>query len=277
MKHKIDSPLGKNSGYKDQYDNSLLVSIARSIVRDSIGLSGDMPFKGVDIWNCYEVSWLNQKGRPCAYIMQFSVSAESECIIESKSLKLYLNSLNATKFDNEQIVAETIEKDLSATAKAPVSLKLYKPNDTSLHSLTNFQGTNIDDLDVEISDYSVNTELLRNEGAPEEITETLCSNLLKSNCLITSQPDWASVQITYKGQKIDYKSLLKYLISFRNHDEFHEQCVEHIFSDIMKQCEPTELTIYAKYTRRGGIDINPFRTNLNMDDVIVDKSRDVRQ
>ena len=277
MKHKLNSHLGQTSEYKDQYDNTLLVSIARSIVRESIGLSGNMPFKGADIWNCYEISWLTPKGRPCVRIMQFSVPAESECIIESKSLKLYLNSFNATKFDNEKLVIATIEKDLSATAKAPISLKLYKLNDRSLHSLTNFQGINIDDLDIEISDYNVNTKLLKSVERSEEVAETICSNLLKSNCLVTSQPDWASLQITYKGQKIDHESLLKYIISFRNHDEFHEQCVEHIFNDIMKQCAPTELTVYAKYTRRGGIDINPFRTNLDINDVAIDKSRDVRQ
>jgi len=277
MKHKLNLPLGRNTKYKDQYDNNLLVGIPRKFVRDSLGIHGDLPFKGVDIWNCYEVSWLNLKGKPCVRIMQFSVPAESECIVESKSLKLYLNSLNATVFDSEATLVKTIKQDLRHIVKAPIALDIHKLDSISPSGLTNFEGINIDDLDVNITDYGVNLELLVNSEHTEDVKETICSNLLKSNCLVTSQPDWASVQIKYQGQKINHESLLKYLISFRNHNEFHEQCVEHIFRDIMQQCKPKALTVYAKYTRRGGIDINPFRTNLNMNKVTLDKSRDVRQ
>lgn len=269
--------LGQNVEYKDAYDKNLLLGIPREIARNEIKLPEILPFKGVDIWNCYEISWLNMKGKPCVRIINLIVPAESECLIESKSLKLYFNSFNGTKFESEKEVLEIIEQDLSNVAQKKVIVIMKTLDEANNEPLTLFDGINIDHLDVEITDYNVNGDLLKLADKNEIVEETICSNLLKSNCLITQQPDWASIQIKYKGKQIDHKSLLKYIISFRNHNEFHEQCVEHIFFDIMQKCTPEKLTIHAKYTRRGGIDINPYRTNENLDIDNINKKRDIRQ
>lgn len=273
----IKLSLGQEVDYLDQYDRNLLMGIPRSIARDEIKLSTNLPFNGVDIWNCYEVSWLNEKGKPCVKILQFIVPADSECLIESKSVKLYLNSFNGTKFKDDEEVRGIIQKDFSEVAKKNVEVTIHNLEEFATKPLTLFDGVNIDSLDVEITDYEVNQKLLCLSDEEAIVTETLTSNLLKSNCLITNQPDWASVQIKYRGKKIDHKSLLCYIISFRKHNEFHEQCVEHMFKDITEQCAPTELTIHAKYTRRGGVDINPYRTSLDLKDVDISQTREVRQ
>ncbi len=269
--------LGQTVTYKDKYDKNLLVGIPRIIARNEINLSEKLPFTGVDIWNCYEISWLNGKGKPCVKILQFIVPSDSEQIVESKSVKLYLNSFNGTQFASDQEVTAFIQKDLSDIVGKKVIVCLYDLNKFYRQSLTLFEGVNIDNLDVEIHDYQVNSNLLKNSDSEELVEETLYSNLLKSNCLVTNQPDWASLQIKYRGKKIDHNSLLSYIISFRNHSEFHEQCVEHIFNDIMTKCMPNDLTVYAKYTRRGGIDISPYRTNLELNIKEINKTRDVRQ
>ncbi len=273
----MELPLGKPTTYEDQYNPNLLVSIPRSLGRKEINLPKILPFSGIDIWNCYEISWLNMNGKPVVWILQFEVSADSEFLIESKSLKLYLNSFNGTKFDNNDKVKHLISQDLSATAKAKVNIELTTLQEHNQKKISQFSGKSIDDLDVNISEYNVNPKLLVLDSNSEYVEETLFSDLLKSNCLITNQPDWASVQIQYKGQKINHQSLLKYIISFRNHNEFHEQCVEHMFNDIMNICKPDFLTIFAKYTRRGGIDINPLRTNENLGNMEISKPRDIRQ
>ena len=257
MKEIIGLPLGQEVTYKCQYDSKLLVGIPRNLARDAINLPIELPFKGFDVWNCYEVSWLNNKGKPCVKILQFIVPAESKYLIESKSVKLYLNSLNGTKFSNKQEVNKLIQQDLSNVSKSEVVVIIRDLEELCAEPMSLFDGVNIDGLDVEITDYDVNADLLNTLNAGEVVAETLYSNLLKSNCLITNQPDWASVQIKYRGKQIEHKSLLRYIVSFRNHNEFHEQCVEHMFNDIMQQCAPEELTIHAKYTRRGGVDINP--------------------
>ncbi|PCJ29450.1 MAG: NADPH-dependent 7-cyano-7-deazaguanine reductase QueF [Rickettsiales bacterium] len=278
MTQKTPLPLGQKTEYISQYDNSLLFSISRSIARDEIGLSTLLPFAGMDIWNCYEVSWLSPSGKPNVRIMRFVVAADSEYLIESKSLKLYLNSLNNSKFRSEAELLTIIERDLSAAANSEVHATFHRLDSFNEQSLATFSGINLDDLDVEISDYNVNSALLTLAHGNERASETLYSNLLKSNCLVTQQPDWASVQIQYSGRKISHESLLKYLISFRNHNEFHEQCVEHIFNDIMQKCSPDSLTVHAKYTRRGGVDINPYRSTKNpVETVDVNLSRDARQ
>jgi len=273
----MELPLGKPTTYNDQYDNNLLVAVPRSLGRKELNLQKDLPFKGVDFWNCYEVSWLNTKGKPCVRVLELEVPAESEFLIESKSLKLYLNSLNGTKFKNDDEAWDIIQKDLSLTAKAEVKITISTLDAYNNKKISQFSGQSLDDLDVEILDYNVNSDLLKLSSSNEHIEETLFSDLLKSNCLITNQPDWASVQIAYKGNKIDHESLLKYIISFRNHNEFHEQCVEHIFHDIMNKCKPVSLTVFAKYTRRGGIDINPFRTTEDITNFALHKIRDIRQ
>jgi 7-cyano-7-deazaguanine reductase len=271
--------LGKDVKYKDFYDNSLLFPIKRSLNRNKIITQSELPFNGYDLWNCYELSWLNLKGKPEVRILHFVISANSEYLIESKSIKLYLNSFNNTKFTNEIEVLGLITKDLSSVSGLSVEVSMHPLDYYQKQPLSLFEGTLLDEIDVEIFDYEVNSDLLKIDfnSTDNVIEETLYSNLLKSNCLVTNQPDWASVQIKYKGRKINHASLLKYLISYRNHNGFHEDCIEHIFIDILENCNPQELTIYAKYTRRGGVDINPFRTNLNLQNTEIIKIRDIRQ
>ncbi|MDV5171725.1 NADPH-dependent 7-cyano-7-deazaguanine reductase QueF [Photobacterium rosenbergii] len=254
--------LGKTTEYKDQYDPSLLQPVPRSLNRDDLSLGDTLPFTGYDIWTLYELSWLNKKGLPQVAIGEVRLPADSPNLIESKSFKLYLNSFNQTKFDSWQQIADTLQKDLSECAGADVDVTVQPLSDFDDQPIANFFGECIDDQDIEITDYEFDPSHLEGAASEETVTEILHSHLLKSNCLITSQPDWGSVRISYTGQKIDREKLLRYLISFRNHNEFHEQCVERIFTDIMKYCKPELLTVYARYTRRGGLDINPYRTNM---------------
>ena len=255
-----DLTLGKTVEYESQYNPALLQGVPRSLSRDTISLNADaLPFHGCDIWTGYELSWLNVKGKPQVAIMECRVPITSCNLIESKSFKLYLNSFNQTAFDSTDQVKERLEADLSNCAGEAVSVTLYLPNAFSRLSMAEFDGDVIDDLDVTIDSYSPDATLLQTSA--NNVSEKLVSHLLKSNCLITSQPDWASIQIAYQGEQIKRESLLKYLIGFRQHNEFHEQCVERIFSDIMTHCKPEKLTVYARYTRRGGLDINPYRSN----------------
>jgi 7-cyano-7-deazaguanine reductase len=250
------SPLGKNSSYIDKYDKSLLFPIARATQR-SIE-EAKLPFIGWDIWNAYEISWLNEKGKPEVTLAEFILPFNSVNLIESKSLKLYLNSFNNEKFSSSQQVLEIIKNDLTEAAGSPVKIRFH--NDINIPIIANFSNAkNIDSLDIETDLYQAENNLLKTNDSI--VSESLCSNLLKSNCPVTGQPDWASVLVQYKGKQIDHSSLLKYIISFRNYQEFHEQCVEKIFLDIMDKCQPELLTVYARYTRRGGLDINPIRTN----------------
>ena len=256
-------PLGKDTNYPEQYDKSLLFPVVRQIKREELGLSSELPFHGSDYWNAYEMSWLNQKGKPQVAIGVFEFPHDSVNIIESKSFKLYLNSYNQTFFESWEQVKLRLTEDLTKAAEGEVQVQLLHPEEFRLECpVIELDGLLLDDLDVEIEQYDYQPELLQLAPSDDEVEEKLHSHLLKSNCLITNQPDWASVLIDYKGKAIDHESLLKYLISFRTHNEFHEQCVERIFSDIMRICQPQELTVYARYTRRGGLDINPFRTNV---------------
>ncbi len=256
-----NSPLGKKTSYKSIYDKSLLFPIPRKLKRDEINIPEKLPFSGGDIWNAYEISWLDQKGKPMVALGEFTFPCESVNLIESKSLKLYLNSFNNTKISSINEVSDIIKKDLSEAVQANVEVNLYSLSNEQFSQINQLEGINIDDLDVECSEYTVNNKLLKLEADSTFVEESLNSHLLKSNCLVTGQPDWASVLIKYSGKKINRENLLKYIISFRNHDEFHEQCVERIFTDILSICKPEKLFVYARYTRRGGLDINPFRTN----------------
>lgn len=257
-------PLGKNTEYPNEYESSLLFPVPRQIKRDELGLSADLPFTGCDIWNAYEMSWLNDKGKPQVAIGVFTFDANSENIVESKSFKLYLNSFNQTRFESWEKVEQVLAIDLTQTANGQVDVELLTlDNYNQKYSIEAPKGVCLDDLDCAITEYDYNPKLLKLAESNENVSEMLTSHLLKSNCLITNQPDWASVIIEYKGQAIDHEALLKYLISFRTHNEFHEQCVERIFTDLMQYCQPQKLTVYARYTRRGGLDINPFRTNVN--------------
>ncbi len=278
MNELSNTQLGKATAYIDTYSPDLLLGIPRTIARKEIGLTTeDTPFHGYDFWNCYELSWLNFLGKPCAALLSFIVPFDSELISESKSVKLYLNSFNNTRMINKDQVLNTITTDLSNVVKSPVKAEIKEINNLSGSKILSFSGLCIDDLEIEINEYKVNANLLKLEGQNKIVEECLYSNLLKSNCLITNQPDWATIQIKYTGQKINHESLLKYIVSFRNHNEFHEQCVERVFCDIMRICKPIELEVFAKYTRRGGIDISPYRTNKIIEDTEVYKYRDVRQ
>ena len=257
------SPLGKSSAYETQYAPGLLFPIARQQKRDELGLTGTLPFYGADIWNAYELSWLNLRGKPQVAIAMIVAPADSPNIIESKSFKLYLNSFNQTRLASADALLALLEKDLSAGFGAPVHIKLTSPDGFMDVKMGELDGVLLDRLDVEIDTYSPSPALLTAERGHPPVEEKLMSHLLKSNCLVTGQPDWASVQIHYVGDQINQEGLLKYLIGFREHNEFHEQCVERIFMDIWRQCAPQKLAVYARYTRRGGLDINPYRANFS--------------
>ncbi|MDF9788594.1 NADPH-dependent 7-cyano-7-deazaguanine reductase QueF [Polynucleobacter sphagniphilus] len=259
-------PLGQASQYPDQYDPSLLFPIPRSENRAKLGIEANqvLPFVGVDIWNAYELSWLNQRGKPQIALAEFQVPADSPNMIESKSFKLYLNSLNSARFENEDAVRERIITDLSAVAGSKVSTRIYPTDVVAKKGMQEMTGVLIDRLDIEVDpNLSADPGLLGVNDSFGPIEQCLVSHLLKSNCPVTGQPDWASVQIRYQGRPILEEGLLRYLIGFRQLGEFHEHCVETIFSDIKRQCKPEKLSVYARYTRRGGLDINPFRTDHN--------------
>lgn len=254
--------LGKQTDYLEHYSPALLQGVPRSLNREELDLNGALPFTGYDIWTLYELSWLNNKGLPQVAIGEVRLPATSPNLIESKSFKLYLNSFNQTQFGSWQDVADILSKDLCACAGEAVDVTLLPLDDFTNTCVVGFGGENIDSQDIEITAYNLDSNLLEGAAKGAIVTETLNSNLLKSNCLITHQPDWGSVRIAYKGKQIDREKLLRYLVSFRKHNEFHEQCVERIFMDLMKHCQPERLTVYARYTRRGGLDINPYRTNM---------------
>ena len=252
--------LGQQSAYISQYTPSLLQPVPRSLNRDDLGLGETLPFEGCDVWTLYELSWLNAKGKPVVALGEVAVPAASPNLIESKSFKLYLNSFNQTRCDSLEAVQALLVQDLSACAGAPVSVTLF-PLDEAPHQIVQLPGECIDDLDIEVDGYEFDETLLQGAAGHEIVEETLHSHLLKSNCLVTSQPDWGSVVIHYRGPRLDREKLLRYLISFRQHNEFHEQCIERIFTDLKHFCAPAQLTVYARYTRRGGLDINPFRSD----------------
>ncbi|MCE3263588.1 MAG: NADPH-dependent 7-cyano-7-deazaguanine reductase QueF [Pseudoduganella sp.] len=257
------SPLGKSSSYRTDYAPELLFPIPRQAKRDELGLQGTLPFFGVDIWNGYELSWLNMRGKPQVAVARFSIPADSPNLIESKSFKLYLNSFNQTRLAGPDALRMLLQQDLSAAAGGNVHVSLTMQEDFGKLEMGELEGQLLDRLDIEVDNYSPQPETLKANFDDLPVEETLVSHLLKSNCLVTGQPDWGSVQISYYGPQIDQESLLKYLIGFREHNEFHEQCVERIFTDILRQCKPQHLTVYARYTRRGGLDINPWRTNFS--------------
>ncbi|MEH8111668.1 NADPH-dependent 7-cyano-7-deazaguanine reductase QueF [Aeromonas veronii] len=252
--------LGQQSDYISQYTPSLLQPVPRSLNRDDLKLGDDLPFSGCDVWTLYELSWLNAKGKPMVAVGEVAIPTTSANLIESKSFKLYLNSFNQTRCDSIEAVAAMLTKDLSACAGEIVKVTLF-PLDKAPHQIAQLPGECIDEQDIEVDNYEFDASLLQGAAGSELVEETLHSHLLKSNCLVTSQPDWGSVVIRYKGPKLDREKLLRYLISFRQHNEFHEQCIERIFIDLKRYCQPEQLTVYARYTRRGGLDINPFRSD----------------
>lgn len=280
-------PLGRPVSYRDTYAPDLLFPIPRQGKRDEIGVDGAaLPFVGMDVWNAYEVSWLNPRGKPMVALGRFVVPAGSPCLVESKSLKLYLNSLNQSRYPDVETVRTLIARDLSAANGVAVEVELIPLFAGLVRHFGMPEGVLLDELDIEIETYqpapgilfcasgetqSGSVEQLVPAGThdqsavrPVDVSETLYSHLLKSNCLVTGQPDWGTVVVRYQGPQIDHASLLRYIVSFRKHDEFHEQCVERMFCDILRQCRPQQLGVWARYTRRGGLDINPYRATPGM-------------
>jgi len=260
-----DLPLGKPTSYPLVYSPDLLVGIPRAQGRDSLDLASRLPFDGIDVWNAYELSWLNPRGKPVVAVAQLRIPASSPSIVESKSLKLYLNSFNGARHESAAAVRDLIEEDLAHTVGVQVQVELAPVSlgaNVEAPSIGAPEGECIDDEDTAIDTYRVDPGLL--EGCTTsgtEVTETLHSHLLKSNCPITGQPDWATLLIRYRGAPIDRAALLRYIVSYRSHDDFHEHCVERIFVDLKRHCRPAALTVFARYTRRGGVDINPFRSD----------------
>lgn len=261
------SQLGKASSYADQYDASLLFPLPRAAKRLELGITGVPPFLGADLWTAFELGWLNARGKPQVALAHFTVPCETPNIIESKSFKLYLNSLNQTRFPGVAEVQARLRADLSEAAwrgapqASQIGVKLLLPDMFDREPVQEIDGLNLDRLDVECSRYTPAPELLGAAFGEPPVSEVLTSNLLKSNCPVTGQPDWGSVQIRYSGPQIGQAGLLQYLVSFRKYNAFHEQCVERIFMDLWTRCKPARLSVYARYTRRGGLDINPFRTS----------------
>jgi 7-cyano-7-deazaguanine reductase len=215
----------------------------------------------MDIWNAYELSWLNQRGKPQVAIATLLVPADTPNMVESKSMKLYLNSLNQMRIESQEALVALLQGDLSAALGAEIQIKLLASQDFGKQVMGEYEGLLLDRLDIAVDRYAPEPELLRAASDQAPVEESLVSHLLRSNCLVTNQPDWASIQIRYSGPAIDQEGLLKYLIGFRQHQEFHEHCVERVFMDIQRQCKPSKLMVSARYTRRGGIDINPWRAN----------------
>ncbi len=262
------SQLGRASAYADRYDPALLFPLPRAPQRIEMGIDGQrLPFFGADLWTAFELSWLNPRGKPQLAIVHFTVPCETPNIIESKSFKLYLNSFNSSTFADAEAVRERLRADLAealwrgSERAGSVGVKLLAPAQFAAERVAELEGLDLDRLDVDCTDYQPRPELLRTVPGEPAVNETLASRLLKSNCRVTGQPDWGSVQISYSGAPIDQEGLLRYIVSFRNHNEFHEPCAERIFTDIWQRCAPTRLAVYCRYTRRGGLDINPFRTS----------------
>jgi 7-cyano-7-deazaguanine reductase len=267
MSRPEDSLLGKPAPYKDRYDASLLYPIPRLAKREEIGVPPVLPFLGADLWTAYELSWLNPRGKPQVGIAHITVPCETPNIIESKSFKLYLNSFNNTPFADASEVQARLRADLGEAVwrgsgrSGSMGVRLLAPELFDQEPIHELDGLSLDRLDVECMHYTPAPQLLTAAFDEKPVDEVLTSQLLKSNCLVTGQPDWGSVQISYSGPQIDQAGLLQYLVSFRNHNEFHEQCVERIYMDVLARCKPTKLAVYARYTRRGGLDINPWRTS----------------
>jgi 7-cyano-7-deazaguanine reductase len=252
-------PLGQPTDYPQEYAPDVLCAVARSAAREALGLGDDLPFQGEDIWNAWELSWLAESGKPIVATAVITVAADSTNIVESKSLKLYLNSFAMSHYAAKGELAGIISRDLTELTQSDVVVKIVPATESRAYHIADFPGDCIDHLDVEIDDGRVDANLLKT-GDEDSIEEALHSHLLRSNCPVTNQPDMGSVLIRYRGPKIDRASLLKYIVSYRRHNDFHEACVERMFVDIKARCNPEKLTVYARYNRRGGLDINPFRS-----------------
>jgi 7-cyano-7-deazaguanine reductase len=254
-----ENALGKPVPYPSAYAPEVLFPIARSKSRRRLGLTAPLPFTGFDVWNAWELGWLAESGCPEVADLELRVPADSPYLVESKSLKLYLNSFAMSRFASPDSVAAIIRTDLEALTGAAVQVSLRRPAEPPLPVLERLPGHCIDAADVVCSAYDVDASVLMAEPA-DHAAESLHTHLLRSLCPVTGQPDSGSVLVTYRGPRIDSASLLRYVVSFRQHQDFHEACVERMFADISARCRPQSLTVYARYQRRGGIDINPYRS-----------------
>ena len=251
--------LGRRIDNPDNYAPEVLDAIPRGPNREALGITAELPFAGVDVWNAWELTWLSAGGQPEVATARIVVPVESPNIIESKSLKLYLNSFAMTGFASASNVEETIRADLSRVAEAAVDVRVAVVSSTEARTVARLAGTSLDALDVDCADWEVNAGLLRADDKTI-VSADLYTHLLRSLCPVTAQPDTGSLQITYRGPHIDPAGLLRYIVSYRQHSDFHESCIERMFVDIKERCQPLELTLHARYQRRGGIDINPFRS-----------------
>ncbi len=255
------SPLGKTTEYVAEYAPELLFPIPREPKWRELGIDPQaLPFQGVDLWNCYELSWLNDRGTPLVAIGEFALPAQSPCIIESKSFKLYRNSQNQTRFASREALAEVLARDLSAAAGASVAVRVRTLDEVAEEGVARPAGECLDELDVAIDCYGPPDAGLLACDRAQVVSETLYSHLLKSNCPVTGQPDWGTVVIDYRGPALDRAALLAYVVSLRMHGDFHEQCVERIYLDLKALLAPEHLCVHARYVRRGGLDINPYRS-----------------
>lgn len=256
-----DTPLGRSSEYVDTYTPALLCPVPRWDAREDLELEMEKaPFNGVDVWTAYELSWLDQRGKPVVAMAEIRVPCHTRHLIESKSLKLYLNSFANSRIDDRRKLVQILEDDLSQCAGGPVEVHIQDLQEAEREPWLDIHGTNVDNIDLDVDSYDYDPQLLMTEQGPVR-NETLFSHLLRSRCPVTGQPDWATVLIRYSGEPISHASFLRYVISLRNHQGFHEQIIERIWLDVMRQCKPAHLTVYGRFTRRGGIDINPFRSN----------------
>jgi 7-cyano-7-deazaguanine reductase len=253
------APLGHPSGHPDRYAPALLFAVPRAPQRAALGIGAELPFTGSDVWTAYELTWLDPAGKPQVALATFDVPASSPSIIESKSMKLYLGSFAQTRYAGMTEIGAAIERDLAAAAGARVGVTLQGPSGFAAQSIRELQGDSLDDLAIACDAYDVAPEFLVAGNAMA--AEALTTRLFRSVCPVTAQPDIASLQLTYRGPRIDREGLLRYLVSYRCHPGFHEHCVERIFVDVASRCRCEQLTVLARFTRRGGLDINPFRTN----------------
>ena len=255
-----NSPLGQATAYPDHYAPDLLYAIARIDARNALGLPSKLPFHGTDIWNAWELTWLDMSGLPRVATAEMSISADSTNLVESKSLKLYLGSFAMTRFESAAAVAAALTSDLTACTGADVDVAIHGPSSPDSAHVARMPGRCIDNIMSACDTYEVSPEFL-SANARDLVAEDLHSDLLRSLCPVTNQPDIGSILISYRGPRIDHEGLLRYIVSYRQHQDFHESCVERMFTDILERCGSEQLTVYARYQRRGGIDINPFRSN----------------
>ena len=256
----IKTPLGEKTGYPDRYARDVLCAVPRAASRMRLALTDALPFRGEDIWNGWELTWLESTGKPAVAVAVIRIDAASPNIVESKSLKLYLNSLAMERFDSGEDVAALIARDLSDVAGSSVGVELAPESRVTAGGIGKMPGICIDDLRTGCDTWEVDASLLKCRVG-QSVREELHTHLFRSNCPVTAQPDFGSVLVRYRGAALERESLLHYLVSYRKHCDFHESCVERIFLDLKRRCNPQQLTVYGHFNRRGGLDINPFRSD----------------